>query len=256
MPIQEGIFYLSSSFSGAVGGVSFTDEDILAYNPLTNQWWFVFDGSDVGLGYVDVDAMAFLPDGSLLLSLDVTFRLPDRRVVGKEDVLRFVPVRYGEWTVGTFEMYLDGSDVGLDLYGENINSLAVDPANGSLIIGTTTVFSAGGLYGAGSDLFRFTPTSLGENSAGTWSEYLRGEPLGFFSSTEALNATAFNPQFPGSLFLSTYGNFNIPGLEGTGKDIIQCAGVAPAPTNTCTGTTLFFINWMRFPGTLDALDFR
>ena len=35
------------------------DEDIIVYDPTSDSWSLLFDGSDVGLGNVDVDGFAF-----------------------------------------------------------------------------------------------------------------------------------------------------------------------------------------------------
>ncbi|MEM8859807.1 MAG: S8 family serine peptidase, partial [Chloroflexota bacterium] len=42
--------FVSSSSGGTVGGVSFADEDIIAYDTASATWSMFFDGSDVGLG--------------------------------------------------------------------------------------------------------------------------------------------------------------------------------------------------------------
>ncbi|MEZ4658895.1 MAG: hypothetical protein R2911_15110 [Caldilineaceae bacterium] len=57
------VIYLSSSSNGNVGGVAFRDEDIVAYDPNTDSWSLLFDGSDVELGGVDINAFVFLSDG-------------------------------------------------------------------------------------------------------------------------------------------------------------------------------------------------
>ena len=66
------IYYLYLSFiaAGMQDGVSYQDEDILRLRTQNGKWTMYFDGSDVGLAGVDVDAFAMLADGSLLLSVD------------------------------------------------------------------------------------------------------------------------------------------------------------------------------------------
>ncbi|MEZ4621627.1 MAG: hypothetical protein R2867_39845 [Caldilineaceae bacterium] len=44
------------ALTAKVGTLAFRDEDILAYNPASDLWSLVLDGSDVGLGQSDIDA--------------------------------------------------------------------------------------------------------------------------------------------------------------------------------------------------------
>ena len=116
--------YVSSSTGGDVG-VAFADEDIL-YWSASNGWSIFFDGSDVGLSGSsarDVDAFHILTDGTILLSLAGDTTLPDIGNVDDSDILRFVPTSLGNSTAGTFEWYLDGSDVGLTTYSEDIDAM-------------------------------------------------------------------------------------------------------------------------------------
>jgi hypothetical protein len=120
-PANPSLLHLSSSSSGSVGGVSFADADILTYDLTTGVWAMFFDGSDVGIS-VDVDA--FLPDsdGTLLLSLGSDTSLTGFGAVDDADILRFTPTQLGPTTAGSFAMVLDGSDVGLDTLGEDIDA--------------------------------------------------------------------------------------------------------------------------------------
>ena len=68
-PPDDLLLYLSSNSGGNVDGIVFADEDVLAYNPATDTWQMVFDGSDVGLASVDVDAVHVNADGTILLSV-------------------------------------------------------------------------------------------------------------------------------------------------------------------------------------------
>ena len=72
-----------------------------------------FDGSDVGVGGVDVDAASLLPDASILMSFDAAITLGTLGTVADADIVRFVPTSTGSTTAGTFQLYFDGSDVGL-----------------------------------------------------------------------------------------------------------------------------------------------
>jgi hypothetical protein len=142
-----------------------------------------FDGSDVGLtsSDEDIDAIELLPNGHLLVS--TTGSVSVSGVSGaREDVLEFTPARLGASTSGTWTMYFDGSDVGLSSSNENVDGIAVDAA-GRLYLSTTGSFSVSGLSGQDEDVFVFTPTSRGSNTAGTFSRtlYFDGSQFGLSS---------------------------------------------------------------------------
>ncbi|MEM9774207.1 MAG: S8 family peptidase [Chloroflexota bacterium] len=138
---SENLFYLSSTSSGVVGGVGFTDEDIIVYDEALGTWEMFFDGSDVGLAQnpaLDTGAFAILNDGSLLFSFpDPTF-LNGVGNIDDSDIVRFIPTSTGKVTAGTFEMYLDGSSFGLDDNGEDIDAILIAP-DGGLVISTKGV---------------------------------------------------------------------------------------------------------------------
>jgi lysophospholipase L1-like esterase len=121
--------YLSTNSDGAIGGVNFADEDILAYNMATGGWALYFDGSDVGLSSIDVTAFTLLDDGTLLLSLDAALDLPGAGRVEIADVVRFVPTALGDTTAGSFALYFDGSALGLPgIDGLGLSSLGLSAA--------------------------------------------------------------------------------------------------------------------------------
>ena len=94
-----------------------------------------FDGSDVGVGNVDVDGFYLRPDGSFLLSFDAPVSLTGLGTVDDSDIVRFVPTSTGSTTAGTFEWYFDGSDVGLSTNDEDIDGIGFT-ADGKLVIST------------------------------------------------------------------------------------------------------------------------
>ena len=145
------LVYVSSSSGGSVGGVSFSDEDILTFDPATGAWAMFLDGSDVGLsgaGARDVDPFSVLDDGSVLLSIVAGSTLPDVGAVDDSDIVPFVPTSTGTATAGSFELYFDGSDVGLTANGEDVDAISVLPG-GDLVISTSGPPSVPGLSGPG-----------------------------------------------------------------------------------------------------------
>ena len=263
-PGTGSITYLSATAGGSLTStdgspsLSFTDADILKLTVQPNsQYGYVlhFDGSDVGLttSNEDVDAFAFLPDGSLVLSTVGSFSVPAAGggtiSGGGEDLLRFVPTTLGSATAGTWSLYFDGSDVGLSGSAENIDAVAV-LTDARVLVSTAGAFSAGGTSGQDEDLFAFTPTTLGSTTAGSWAIYFDGSDVGLSTNdNEDVNAlyvreTGGTP----TLFLSTVGNFSVTGASGANEDAF-----AFAPTTLGSTTAGTFGPGLAFDGSLYGL---
>jgi hypothetical protein len=69
-----------------------------------------------------------------------------------------------------------------------------------------------------SDVIRFTPTSLGTTTAGTFSSYLVGANVGLTTDNEDIDAIDFAPD--GRLVVSTIGSFSVSGASGNDEDLI------------------------------------
>lgn len=223
----------------SIPGVGIVEnEDIVSYNAGTGAWSMIFDGSDVGLSGFTIDALARLPDGSILLSFAEPGSLPGMTggpsgtTLDDSDIVRFIPGNLGSMTTGSFVFYFDGSDVALSSDSEDVDALIVTPS-GQLIISTIGGVSVAGVSGVHADLLIFTPTSLGSVTAGTWAMYFDGSDVGFGSSgTEDVDAAAFSST--GALVVSTIGDFNVPGLVGPNEDAIQFNATALGDVTTGT----------------------
>ncbi len=220
---ESSTLYVSSTTDGTVGGVSFRDEDILAFDTAAQAWSLYFDGSDVGLSGsgADVDAFHLNSDGSILLSLNQTVTLPNVGSVATNDIVRFVPTSTGSNTAGTYELYFDGSDVDLTVASENIDAIGFAP-DGRLVISTTgDVIVPGGTSGGGArkaeDLLAFTATSLGASTSGTWATYFDGSDVGLSGTAENVNGAWIDDT--GEIYLTTQGAFAVPGVSGDSADI-------------------------------------
>lgn len=214
---------LLSMAGGGDVGFRYSDEDILLYDPNVDAWALFFDGSDVGLGASpehDVDALHLLPDGSLLLSTAGAVQLPRLGWVDGADIVRFVPQTLGANTSGRFELYFEGSDVGLIGEAENVDGISV-LADGRMVISTAGTAQAPGVAARDEDLLIFVPSSLGADTAGTWGVYIDGSDIGLDDSgDEDVNALALNAA--GEVYLSTQGAWAAGAVEGTGVDIFTC----------------------------------
>jgi hypothetical protein len=225
------MIYVSSTTNGTAGGVSFADEDILSFDAGSGTWAMVFDGSDVGVTG-DVNAFAFLGDGSLLLSLDAAATVTGLGTVDDSDIIRFIPTSLGDTTSGTFAWYFDGSDVGLTTNDEDVDALDV-LGDGRILLSTIGNFSVTGASGVDEDLFVFTPTALGSTTSGSWALYFDGSDVGLSTaSSEDVNGTwqASN----GDVYLTTLGAFSVTGASGDGADIFKCVPGSLGTTTSCT----------------------
>ncbi len=230
-PAGSEVLYISSTTGGTVGGVSFADEDILAFDTGTGQWSMYFDGSDVGVTN-DVNAFAILSDGSLLLSfVNSTTSVPGVGTVEDRDIVRFVPASLGASTSGSFEFYFDGSDVGFTSTAQDIDALHVQP-DGSLII--SVIGSSNVVSGTqDEDLLLFTPTSLGANTSGSWSPYFDGSDVGL-SSSSSEDIYGVWIAANGDIYLTTAGSFAVTGASGSGADIFTCTPLSLGSSTSCS----------------------
>ena len=97
--------------------------------------------------------------------------------VDDSDIVKFTATQLGDTTAGTFELFFDASDVGLETASEDVDAIELLD-DGRLLISTTGDFSVAQLTGQGEDIIALTPTSLGDTTAGTWSLYFDGDDVG------------------------------------------------------------------------------
>jgi hypothetical protein len=230
------LLYTSFASNGGVGGVSFADEDILKFDGVT--WSLFFDGSDVGLGSADVFAFHVLDQDSLLLAFTASVTVGGQAYV-PTDIVRFDATSLGANTAGTFSLYFNGIDVGLDTTSENIDALDI-LSDGRILISTTGNPTVPGLSGlADEDILTFTPTTLGTTTSGTWTWYFDGSDVALGSSSEDIDALDIGPN--GAIYLSTLGDFAVTGIAGFDDDIFVCSPTSLGSVTVCNfSSTLFF----------------
>lgn len=157
---------------GNLTGVN--DEDIVRFIPTSlgsttaGTFEMYFDGSDVDLtvSAEDIDAFTFRSDGALIISTTGSFSVTGASG-GDEDLLAFTANTLGANTTGTWALYFDGSDVGLNDSGsEDINAADMDSA-GHIYLSTLGAFSVTGVSGDGNDIFRCIPGSTGSTTSCT-----------------------------------------------------------------------------------------
>ncbi|MDR9452044.1 MAG: hypothetical protein RI637_12610, partial [Acidimicrobiia bacterium] len=130
-----------------------------------------------------------------------------------EDILAY------DTASGTWSMFFDGSDVGLNAS----SSLDVDAfellGDGSLLLSFVGPASVGDLGTVDdSDIVRFVPTSLGTSTAGTFEWYFDGSDVGLTTNGEDIDAITLLAD--GRIVVSTVGGFSVPGASGADEDLI------------------------------------
>ena len=241
-PGGDDIIYISSSSGGSAGGVSFADEDILAYDTGSGTWSMYFDGSDVGLNGSsarDVDAFYLMDDDSILLSFVGATTIPDVGSVDDSDIVRFIPTSTGSITAGTYEWYFDGSDVELTNNGEDVDGIGFAP-DGRLLISTSGGNSVTGATGnQDEDMLAFAASQLGATTAGTWSLYFDGTDvnLGGVSDEDVWGVWIDNAN--GDIYLTTRGTFAVTGLNGQRADIFVCNPSSLGSSTACSFSGYF-----------------
>ncbi len=148
----DGSFYFSFDLPLTIPGVGKVDDsDIVHYTGGVFSLWF--DGSLVGLTTAaeDVDAIAFDPQGNLILSTMGSFAVPGPVRGADEDLLRL--------SAGTWSLVFDGSH-NAGLAKEDIDGVAWLP-DGSIRLSVLDAFAVGPVAGDGSDIVTCVPVSLG-----------------------------------------------------------------------------------------------
>ena len=174
-----------------------------------------FDGSDVGVGGAQISAFTVNAAGDLLISFDGT-QILDGFTFRSQDVARF---RFdidstGEDTDGAFDIYFDGSDVGLN--SAVIDGLSVT-ADGSLYMTFDRDGSLGGVGRVDSnDVLLFQQDQLGPETSGTFSFAIDGSDIGLTGPDEGIDALDYNGA---NVSFSTVGDFNARGITGSRSDV-------------------------------------
>jgi hypothetical protein len=139
-----------------------------------------------------------------------------------EDILAF------ETHPKTWEKQFDGADVGLG--GTDIQAFDF-LSDGSLLLSLNEPVTLTLGVVNPTDIIRFTPTSLGSDTSGTFDWYFDGSDVGLDNlDSEEIDAIAVLAD--GRLALSTNGSFDVPGLTGKDEDLIVFSYQGPIGQET------------------------
>lgn len=147
-----------------------------------------------------------------------------------EDILAF------DIATGVWSMLFDGSDVGLgrtDVDAFHINT------DGSILMSFNHPVNFPAPLGKvdDSDIVKFIPTQLGDNTAGAFELYFDGSDVALETGSEDIDAFSFTAD--GLLVISTYGKVNVPGVEAKDEDLLVFTATSLG-TNTQGTWALYF----------------
>jgi len=222
-----------------VGGLVVANEDIVSFDGATG-FETSFDGSDVGLSTLRIDAFAWLDADSLLLSFDAPASVPGiAETIDDSDIVWFDAASLGTATSGAFGLYFDGSDVGLTTNAHDVDAVELLP-DGRLLLSTTGSAAVSGVTTRDEDLLAFTPTSLGDVTAGRFSLSFDGSDVGLGDTGEDVDAAAVDAS--GRIYLSTLDVFAVPSVSGGDEDVFVFTPTTLDPPTTAGtyASTLFF----------------
>jgi len=209
-----------------------TTSDLVAFDARSGTWTMILRGAEVGLSGA-ISGATILPDGDLIIAtvqggvMPGLLDGPSGEYFTRNDLLRFTPDSPGDYSAGSWHFFFDGSDVALSSSNLAINGISTLP-EGDLVVATT---SGGQLPGdltcTGHDVLRFSPSSLGSNTAGTWSIYMRGSSIGLVGTGHRLDGVFVRAD--GSLLLSTAGSSGFGGFVARG-DVVCCTPSSGGPS--------------------------
>ena len=177
----------------------------------------------IGLGtIVDNDARLQTWHLSIKETATLTSSNATQLAVTPSDIFRLdLPVTGGY----QYSQYFDGSDVGLTDLKEDVDAFDILP-DGSIVISTLGAVSVATNYaspGVGSgptitatnhDLLKFTPTTVGDNTTGTWKLFLNGAAAGLEADREDIDCVSVLPD--GRIILSVSGSASVVSPSGSG----------------------------------------
>ena len=209
VPSGKNFSFFSIDIKTDIDGQEYRDEDILFFDGEGLKTYF--DGSDVGIGNIDVDAFDIIDDSEILLSFSTptTVSIDGEDVeVDDSDVVKFMGSQMGDTTEGEFEMFFDGSEFDLTEDLQDIDAVQLLD-DGSLLvstIGTSTIVE--GVSSSDEDILRVQPNEDTSDPLDTWSVFLDGGDIGLYSlDSEDVNAISLGSQ--GDIYLSTIGDAEV-----------------------------------------------
>jgi len=251
IPVQ---LYFSTGGGTLVPGVAapYDNADIYSWNAFS--FARVFDASAVGLaGGADIDALLVVDSDTFYMSFSTNGGTTVPSPVGTaqdEDIVKY--------DAGTWSLYFDGSDAGVDLDDSNDEDVdAFEILNGGVIVSTVGDPDVPGISAPpeqAEDLLKCAG-SFGPTTTCTWSFYFDGSDVGLTTPPGGENVDGASVD-GGDLYLTTTGGFTANGsFSGDNNDVFKCNSVGPGAATTCSGFFLFFdASANGISDNIDAID--
>ncbi|NEP90564.1 MAG: hypothetical protein F6K18_29185 [Okeania sp. SIO2C2] len=144
------------------------------------------------------------------------FSLKNNQTLGGVSFRREDIVEYN-LTDQSFSKFFDGSDVGLK--GFRIDAFEVIDDN-EILFSFERPKNINGIQVDDSDIVKFIPTSLGDNSSGSFKLHFDGSDVGLTEDGEDIDGLSVDP-LTGDLLISTRGSFNVSEVSGKDEDILR-----------------------------------
>lgn len=236
----ESSTFLSPLAMTTLNGIRYDDEDILTYDETIGEWSLYLDGSAVGLKKTDINAFHILEDGDILMSFDRPIKnLPGMQgiLVDDSDIVRFTPIRTALPTItdGQFELYFDGSDVNLRSGGEDIDAITLLD-DGRIILSTQGTAKIEQMVAKDEDLLVFSPTQLGDNTAGTFELFLDGSDI----HTKLNDIAAVHIESNGDILMVALKKFSYDSIDVNPFDVMRCVPRSLGEETVCDSVDFFW----------------
>jgi hypothetical protein len=135
----------------------------------------------------------------------------------------------------TWSMIVDGSDVGLG--GTDVEGFYIVDAN-TILLAVSNPVTLGSLAVDQFDIVQFDATSLGPNTAGSFSPYFDGNDVGLTASGEKIDAFTRLPD--DRLLLSTTGNPAVTGVNSPRDEDLLAFTPTTLGANTSGSWAMYF----------------
>ncbi len=213
---------ISTVGNARLGGLSFGDDDLVAYDPASDTASLVFDGgSSFSNTREDINAYHLLPDGRMVLSTVGNARLGGLSF-GDDDLVLYDP------SSDAASLLFDGGR-SFSSTREDIDAAYLLP-DGRIILSTVGDATLGGLSFGDDDLVAYDPVT------DTASLFFDGG-ASFSNNFEDINALHLLPD--GLIALSTVGNATLGGLNFGDDDLIAYDPVSDTAKLLFDGGSLF-----------------
>ncbi len=191
---------LSTDNAAVLGGLSFTDIDLVNYDPLADFASLELEGALTSLSR-DIDAVHVFDNGNILLSTKDDATLGGLSFEGA-DLVEYDPAK------DTATMYFDGS-LHFKTANEDISSVHV-LGNGNLVLSTENEATLGSVTFGNRDLVEYNPSTTEA------SLYLDGD-----STTLSQAISAVHILENGNILMAAKGNATLGGLSFTPADLVE-----------------------------------